>query len=117
MTRNSITALMMGAALFLSACAQQDDISEPIRAEPIYNKYGEAEGCREPDGTIRPVGTAAPVPLENPCDEPDDCEGGFYDSTGEYICPDPDVFRDGPDTSSGTSGGGRGSTAGTAGRT
>lgn len=86
-----ILAGLLGGVVFVAACGQQ---SEPtgLTYEPIYNKLGEATGCRAPDGQVGSV--TSPNNPVNPCLPPPGCTDGQTTSAAGVICPPP---RDGGD--------------------
>ncbi|WP_375550371.1 hypothetical protein [Rhodophyticola porphyridii] len=71
----------------IAACAPQPQF-EPIRAEPVFNKYAAVTECVSPDGRVFSASAGQP----DPCLPSEDCPGGFVSSAGEYICPE-DVDR------------------------
>jgi len=78
---------IIGFVAILGACAQPEP--EPIAPEPIYNKYGEATGCRSADGQITGINSNY-AGRENPC-VPEDCVDGYIAGTQTPCVP---TYRD-----------------------
>ena len=83
---NCLTKLSALAMISVVAACSPRIEPQPIRGEPILNKYGSVGECVAPDGRTY---SASADPLE-PCLPPpsETCPGGFVSVTGEYICPD-----------------------------
>lgn len=109
MVFRSVFSTSCTAFLLLSACAAPPP-PEPIRTEPVFNKYGEAL-CRPVD---RPVSTAYPADL--PICE-DYCENGVpvAGAPPQIVCPPPPTGqRPASDGSSSDTGRGQTGAAGAA---
>ena len=90
------TMCALGFAAILGACAQTEPA--PITPEPIFNKLGDATGCRGGDGTITDLPGTYGGPEQgqrNPC-EPRECVDG-YDAAG-YPCDLPRYPNDPEDS-------------------
>jgi len=96
------TMCALGFAAILGACAQTEPTN--ITPEPIFNKLGEAIGCRSGDGTITDIqgGYGGPEQgQQNPC-EPRECVGG-YDTSSQVPCLPPYREPDNPQNPGGNS--------------
>jgi len=94
------TMSALGFVAILGACTQ----AEPayITPEPIFNKLGEAIGCRSGDGTITDLQGEYGGPEQgqrNPC-EPRECIDGYNTST-QVPCSPPYREPDDPQTTTG----------------
>ncbi|MHA3915730.1 hypothetical protein [Halovulum sp. GXIMD14793] len=88
----------IAAITAIAACSQPEPPQRPV-ISPVYDKVGNVVACVGSDGQDYPVPTTANQPGQegrNPCDRNETCRDPQYNTgTGQYVCPPPGECEEG----------------------